>query len=74
MIFVALQHRLMVNTEKEKTMTELMTRLLERLAEMFPDSGYQSKLEEYIASRHPVDVFDVERFERQYQKETQGWL
>jgi exonuclease V gamma subunit len=64
----------MVNTEKEKTMSELMTKLLERLAEMFPDSGYQSKLEAYIASRHPCDVFDVERFEKEFSKEFKGFL
>jgi len=44
MIFVALQQHLMVNTDEEKTMSEMMTRLLERLAEMFPDSVYQSTL------------------------------
>lgn len=55
-------------------MSELMTKLLERLAEMFPDSGYQSKLEAYIASRHPCDVFDVERFEKEFSKEFKGFL
>ena len=55
-------------------MTELMTKLLERLAEMFPDSGYQSRLEEYIASRHPSDVFDVERFQRDFSQEFKGFL
>ncbi len=59
MIFVALQQHLMVNTDEEKTMSEMMTRLLERLAEMFPDSVYQSTLDAYIASRRPCDVFDV---------------
>lgn len=72
--FVAVQQRLMVNTDEEKTMTELMTRLLERLAEMFPDSGYQSRLERYIADRRPCDVFDVERFERDFNKEFKGWI
>jgi len=55
-------------------MSELMTKLLERLAEMFPYSGYQSKLEAYIASRHPCDVFDVERFEKEFSKEFKGFL
>jgi hypothetical protein len=64
----------MVNTEKEKTMSELMTKLLERLAEMFPDSGYQSRLDAYIASRRPSDVFDVERFQREFSQEFKGFL
>jgi hypothetical protein len=62
----------MVNTEKEKTMSELMTKLLEHLAEMFPD--YQSRLEAYIASRRPVDVFDVERFQREFSQEFKGFI
>jgi hypothetical protein len=64
----------MVNTEKEKTMSELMTKLLERLAEMFQDSGYQSRLDAYIASRRPSDVFDVERFQREFSQEFKGFL
>lgn len=47
-------------------MTELMARLLERLADMFPNSGYQTRLEAYIASRYPTDVFDVERYQREF--------
>jgi hypothetical protein len=64
----------MVNTEKEKTMSELMTKLLERLAEMFPNSDYQSRLDAYIASRRPMDVFDVERFQREFSQEFKGFL
>ena len=64
----------MVNTDEEKTMSELMTQLLERLAEMFPDSGYQSRLDAYIASRRPCDVFDVERFQKEFSQEFKGFL
>ena len=55
-------------------MSELMTKLLERLAEMFPGSGYQARLEAYIASRHPCDVFDVERLERDFNQKFKGIL
>ena len=64
----------MVNTEKEKIMSELMTKLLERLAEMFPGERYQSQLEAYIASKRPNDVFDVERFQRDFDQEFKGWI
>ena len=64
----------MVNTDEEKTMSELMTKLLERLAEMFPGERYQSRLEAYIASRRPVDVFDVERFQREFGREFKGFI
>ena len=53
---------------KGKTMLET---LLERLAEIFPDSDYQSRLERYIASRNPQNAADVEHWERQYQYEQQ---
>lgn len=55
-------------------MSELITKLLERLAEMFPESGYQSQLEAYITSRHPSDVFDVERLQKEFSQEFKGFI
>ena len=57
----------MTNTE-EKIM---LANLLERLAEMFPGSDYQSRLEQYIASRNPQSAADVEHWERQYFQDQQ---
>lgn len=51
-----------------------MTQLLERLAEMFPKQNYQSRLEQYIASRHPQNVADVEMFTRDYNQQTRSYL
>lgn len=47
-------------------MSELMTKLLERLTEMFTHQDYQSRLEQYVASRKPQSVVDVEIFEREF--------
>jgi hypothetical protein len=44
----------------------MLANLLERLAEMFPGSDYQSKLEQYIANRNPQSTADVEHWERRY--------
>ena len=55
-------------------MSQLMTKLLERLAEMFPTQNYQSRLEQYIASRHPQNVADVEMFTRDYNYQQKAWL
>lgn len=52
-------------------MSKLMTQLLERLAEMFPRQDYQSRLENFIASRNPKSAADVEHWEREYM--TQNW-
>ena len=45
--------------------------LLERLAEMFPGSDYQSRMERYIANRQPQNAADIEHLQRQYQYEQQ---
>jgi len=44
----------------------MLETLLERLAELFPESDYQSRLEQYIANRNPQSAADVEHWERQY--------
>ena len=65
---------IMVNTEKEKIMSELMTKLLERLTEMFPKQDYQTRLEQYITSHAPTSAADVEHYERQYHYQQQRGL
>ena len=49
----------------------MLAKLLERLAAMFPGSDYQSRLEQYIATRHPQNAADVEILERQYFQDQQ---
>ena len=49
----------------------MLETLLERLAELFPSSDYQSKLEQYIANRNPQNPADVEHWERRYFQEQQ---
>ena len=49
----------------------MLEKLLERLAEMFPDSDYQTRLEQYIVNRNPQTAADVEHWERQYHYEQQ---
>jgi hypothetical protein len=53
----------------------MLTHLLERLAEMFPSSNYQSKLEAYIASKYPQNAADVDRLQQEYTYKQHGtWL
>jgi hypothetical protein len=49
----------------------MLENLLKHLAELFPGSDYQSKLEQYIATRHPQNTADVEMLERQYYQDRQ---
>ena len=49
----------------------MLANLLQRLAEMFPGNNYQSRLEQYIATRYPQNTADVEMLERQYYQDQQ---
>lgn len=56
-----------------KTISKQMLRMLERLAEMFPKSHYQSELDRYISNRHPQNAADVEHFTKEFElKISQG--
>jgi hypothetical protein len=62
-----------INTTKEKIMSQLMTKLLERLAEMFPGQDYQTRLDQFISSKYPQSVGDVEYWQRQYDSRNYNW-
>jgi hypothetical protein len=49
----------------------MLANLLERLAQMFSGNDYQSRLEQYIATRQPQNTADVEMLERQYYQDRQ---
>jgi hypothetical protein len=49
----------------------MLEKLLKHLATMFPGSDYQSRLEQYISSRHPQCTADVEHWERRYFEDQQ---
>ncbi len=49
----------------------MLENLLKRLTGLFPGNNYQSRLEQYIATRHPQNTADVEMMERQYYQDRQ---
>lgn len=49
-------------------MSEMIMKLLERLAEMFPKQDYQSKLEQYIKTKNAQSVAEVEHLIREYDR------
>ena len=55
-----------------KTLSQTMLVLLERLAEMFPDSTYQNRLETYLSTKGITDAAQLENYIQQFtsQKET----
>ena len=55
------------------TLSSKMLSLMERLAEMFPRTGYQSRLEQYINSKNPTNAAEVDYWQRQYDAEAKYW-
>lgn len=41
------------------------------LSKVFAHTGYQSQLDRYVASKHPKDVYDVERLTREFDQKLQ---
>jgi hypothetical protein len=63
--------RLMVNTEKEKH--KMFTNIIAWFTQLFAQT-YQSQLDQFIESRCPTSVAEVEYLERQYSKMNRGGL
>jgi len=59
-----------VNTEKEKKMSQMFIQFVERLAEMFPKQNYQTRLEQYLSTKCIASASDVEYWQRQYDKQS----
>ncbi len=55
----------------------MIAKFLERLAEMFPQQDYQSRLENYLASKNISDVADLDHWITRYnttQERNQSWI
>ena len=57
-----------------KYLSEKMASLLERLAEMFPDSSYQSRLDQYLATKGITDAAQLENYIRQFNSQKETYL
>jgi len=49
-----------------KTLSNYMLGLMERLAEMFPGSSYQSSLDTYLSTKGITDAAQLENYIQQY--------
>lgn len=54
--------------------TMFLLNLLERLAEMFPEQDYQSRLERYISAQSPKSNTEVEHWQKQFEHQEFGRL
>jgi hypothetical protein len=51
-----------------------MLAILERLAEMFPSSTYQSSLDAYLATKGITDAAQLENYIQQYNSQKEYYL
>jgi len=57
-----------------KTLSDFMLGILERLAEMFPGSSYQSRLDAYLSSKGITDAAQLENYIRQFNSQKETYL
>ena len=57
-----------------KTLSNFMLGILERLAEMFPDSSYQSRLDSYLNTKGITDAAQLENYIRQFNSQKESYL
>ena len=57
-----------------KYISEQMIRILERLAEMFPGSSYQSRLDSYLSTKGITDAAQLETYIRQFNSQKESYL
>ena len=60
--------------KERHTMSMSMSKLLERLGEMFPKQDYHSRMDRYISSRQPKSTADVENLQKQFEKQNHQGL
>jgi len=57
-----------------KYLSEKMASLLERLAEMFPNSSYQSRLDAYLSTKGFTDAAQLENYIQQFNSQKESYL
>jgi ArsR family metal-binding transcriptional regulator len=57
-----------------KTLSNYMLEIMERLAEMFPGSNYQSRLDAYLSTKGITDAAQLETYIRQFNSQKEGYL
>ena len=57
-----------------KYISEQMIRILERLAEMFPGSNYQSRLDAYLSTKGITDAAQLENYIQQFNSQKESYL
>jgi hypothetical protein len=54
--------------------TQGMLAIIERLAEMFPNSSYQSRLDAYLADKGITDAAQLEHYIQKFNSQKESYL
>ena len=57
-----------------KFISERMMSMLEKLAEMFPDSSYQSRLDTYLSTKGITDAAQLEHYIQKFDSQKERYL
>jgi hypothetical protein len=57
-----------------KTLSDFMLGILERLAEMFPGSSYQSRLDSYLSTKGITDAAQLEHYMQKFNSQKESYL
>lgn len=57
-----------------KYLSQKMLAMLERLAEMFPTSSYQSRLDSYLATKGITDAAQLENYIREFNSHKENYI
>jgi len=57
-----------------KYISEQMIRILERLSEMFPDSSYQTRLDDYVSTKGITDAAQLEHYLKKFNSQKELYL
>jgi len=57
-----------------KILSNFMLGLLDRLAEMFPDSSYQSRLDAYLSTKGITDAAQLEHYMQKFNSQKESYL
>jgi hypothetical protein len=57
-----------------KYISEKMMAILERLSDMFPDSNYQSRLDQYLSTKGITDAAQLEHYMQKFNSQKETYL
>ena len=74
--YISRNHELLHTLTEEyqmKTLSQTMLSLMERLAEMFPNDTYQTRLDQYLSTKGITDAAQLENYIQQFTSQKENY-